>query len=537
MTEEFIFLCVFSSADYRRWTPQPPERVVKDSGYRPPTAPFVGTTGYTSDYQEKRAPVRQSMKPMQSVNTSDQPFVSDTSYKQDYPKKAIPPREMKERAAYVANKAPLDGLTSYTNDYIVKQAVKLPSCKPDNGHYRSDAPFHDVTTQRTDYQKWPMEKPYVHAAADYVKPDGKMEDMTTTHLDYTKKPLAPQPPAKPADRKVASGKFFSDTTQKMDYKRWSPIQNNRVKHSSGYCPPEAPFEGSSNYTADYIKHPGGMRQSLKPQENSKLSSAPFDDTTGYKTDYSKKQLPDREVKEKPQWMPNKVKFQGNTNYTDDFFAKQADRVQNFKPDTTPQRADVPFADATTQRADYQAWQPEKPYVHVREAYQPPEGNFDGTTTHKLTFTPKPLEPVKQVRPVSTKREPGRFVDHTTYKGDYIKKAVPPQRIQKKSDYAPPDAPFQGNSSYTDNYIKHAAALRTSLKPAENAVGSGAPFGGDTMYRTDYYKKELPPCPAAIIDTGRSKFLFADQDPSGHKWYQKMATPPVQSVQQHQMPVA
>lgn len=466
------------------------------------------------------------MKPAEGAKMSDQPFNDGTSYKIDYPKKPLPPRDMREKPVYKINKEPLDGLSSYMKEFIPKEGVKLPSCKPDNTQIRSDAPFHDETTQKLDYQKWPMEKPYVRVQNAYVKPMGDMEKETTTHLDYNKKPLEPHPPARPMERKAAPGKFFSDTTHNLDFKRWSPIQNNRVKKSSEYVAPDAPFEGKSNYNADYTKKAGGPRASMKPAEAAKMSDAPFDGTTAYNQDYIKKAMPARELKEKSQWMPNKMPFEGKTNYTDDFIPKKGEQLRNFKPDHVPQRADVPFEGHTTNKVDYKAWQPEKPYVHQREAYQPPQGEFLDTTTHNTDYTRKPIEPVKMVRPLVHKRDAGKFDGNTTYGGDFIKKSVSAQKVEKKSDYRPPSAPFQGSSNYNEHFIKQPAAMRMSLKPAETAIGSDAKFEGVTMYNTDYYKKAVPLCPAINLDTTTSKYIFQEQQSSGHKFYQKLATPPV-----------
>lgn len=67
---------------------------------------------------------------------------------------------------------------------------------------------------------------------------------------------------------------------------------------NSYNPPEAPFEGSPTYKADYHKHPFSMRQSLRPDEGDRGPHDPFDGRTGYRDDYIKHPLERKAPKER-----------------------------------------------------------------------------------------------------------------------------------------------------------------------------------------------------------------------------------------------
>jgi len=80
-----------------------------------------------------------------------------------------------------------------------------------------------------------------------------------------------------------------------DYREWEVQRRERVKADTSYRPSSAQFEGTSNYTTDYIPHPGAPRQSMKPNEAAKMSEQPFEDATDYRQSYVKYPLPPREV--------------------------------------------------------------------------------------------------------------------------------------------------------------------------------------------------------------------------------------------------
>ncbi len=512
--------------DYRRWTPQLNERKGPDVTYRPPSAPFQGNSNYTTDFQPKPLCPPRSLKPAEIAHDTG-PFDDTTGYKQEYIKHALPPKYQKERQKWERNTVPLDGLSSYAKEYVKKQADKTQSCKPENNPYQSTAPMDDDTTHRVDYKKWPHERPYVHQPDQWVKPEGNFDFGTTTGIDYPRKVGSPAKPRKPVERKGAPGKFEGLPTYKNDYRKWETEGPFRPQKDSGYVPPEAPFEGQSTQKRDFIGYKAPPRQSMKPTENAVGSDQPFDDTTGYKQEYIRHAMAPRPPKEQKTWAPNPAKMDGLTNYTKDFVPKQAGKMPSCKPDQGGYQSDAPFDDKTTQKVDYQKWPTERPFQYQPDVYRKPDGTFDFNTTHNIDFTKKPIVPVQMKRPEDRKGQPGKFYDGTTHKNDFRKwSGVERFKPKQDSGYVPPQAAFEGLPTYTSDYIGHKAPVRASMRPAENAVGTGAPFEGNTMYRTEYIPKEHEPCPAAILNTGRTKYVFSDQAPDGHKFYSKMPTPPI-----------
>ena len=496
-----------------------------EAPYRPPSAPFQGNSNYQTDYLRHQLAPPQSLRPAEKPINSG-PFDPTTGYKQEYVKHPIPAKYMKEKQAYERNTVPLDGLSNYMKDYVKKQAPMRPSCKPNQGAYSSGAPLDSDTTHRVDYQKWPAEKPYVHQQDAWVKPEGDFDFGTTTQKDYDLKHGSPAKALRPVERKGKAGKFEGIPTYKTDYRKWETDGPLRPERKSEYVAPEAPFEGQSTQKRDFIGYREAPRQSMRPTEKG-ITSGPFDDTTGYRVEYIKHPVTMRQPKERQQWNPNPAALDGLTNYLKDFTPKQAEKIQSFKPEGGAYSSDAPFHDDTTQRVDYKKWPATRPYAREQEVYCEPEGNFDFNTTHNVNYTPKPIAPTKAARPTSRKKEPGQFFDATTHKDDYRKWGrVEQLRPKQQADYVPPEAAFEGLPTYKSDYIGHMAPPRQSMRPAEKGVGSGAPFEGNTMYRTEYIPKEYEPCPAAILDTMKTKYAFREQDMTGHKWYEKTHTPPI-----------
>ena len=76
--------------------------------------------------------------------------------------------------------------------------------------------------------------------------------------------------------------------------------------------------------------------------------------------------------------------------------------------------------------------------------------------------------------------------------------------------------------------KHGEMSR-SLKPIDAGFSSGAPLDDVTEYRAEYPGKWVAPCPVPLIESGRGAgFEFAEQDATGHKWYNFVANEALQA---------
>ncbi|CAD5119661.1 DgyrCDS8255 [Dimorphilus gyrociliatus] len=505
--------------DYRKW-PMERNLPIMKSDYSPPDAKFEGLPTYKKDYVKYNEPPRQSMKPLDVAKGSDHPFDDRTGYRDHYIKHPLPEKEIKEKEMWKPNKAPLDGLSNYKKDYTEKFGGPTASCKPDASAFQSGAPLEDTTTHRNDFKKWDAERPYVHEPDQYRKPEGDIELYTTHKTDFTKKPLAKPKSMRPVDAKKVPGAFDDKTNYREDFKKWN-MEREKPVMKPDYSPPEAPFEGLPTYKKDYVKYNEPPRQSMKPLDVAKGSDHPFDDRTGYRDHYIKHPLPEKEIKHKEAWQPNKAPLDGLSNYKKDYTEKFGGPTASCKPDASAFQSGAPLEDTTTHRNDFKKWDAERPFVHEPDQYRKPEGDIELYTTHKTDFTKKPLAKPKSMRPVDAKKVPGAFDDKTNYREDFKKWNMEREKPVMKPDYSPPEAPFEGLPTYKKDYVKYNEAPRKSMRPSEGGIRSDAPFDDQTMYRTEYVKKQSDICPAAILDTTQSKYSYRDQDDIGHKWYEPL----------------
>lgn len=126
------------------------------------------------------------------------------------------------------------------------------------------------------------------------------------------------------------------------------------------------------------------------------------------------------------------------------------------------------------------------------------------------------------KPAERRPVTANFEDRTTNREDFKKWPLTERmKAAMKPDYTPPDAPFEGISTVKAHYTPKPLEVPKSFKPDYSQAVTG-PFDGNTMYRTDYVPKESEPCPAAVLDTSKSKYVTTNyQNEQGHKFYQPM----------------
>jgi len=140
--------------------------------------------------------------------------------------------------------------------------------------------------------------------------------------------------------------------------------------------------------------------------------------------------------------------------------------------------------------------------HPLQAKKPPADQdgpkdsvpFEGRSSYNVDYIPHPLEARDSAKPPKNVWEPGRTgvkTGKSTYASEYPWHAVKPP--DKTSKHAPPGkaVPFEGLSSYQQDYVKHPTRPRSAAgRPKPQAPTSG-PFEGCTTYTTDYKKFQVP----------------------------------------------
>jgi hypothetical protein len=293
-----------------------------------------------------------------------------------------------------------------------------------------------------------------------------------------------------------------------------------IKHDGSYVPSNEAFAGESTYLYDFKKHNQAPVKPIRPDQTA-MQSGLFDDRTGYREDYIKHHIPDKYNRPREEYMPNKIPLDSMTTNRRDFTAKDAEKIRSFKPEGTGYRSDAPFDDDTTHKNDFKKWDVQ-PLQGKRESeWRPALGEMDLSTNYNNEYTQKPVHRVQAIKPTDRKKIDARFDGNTTYHEDFRKwPGDKRDMIRADNQYQPSNVPFDGQSTYKGHYIPLQGGPAQSFKPDGLAFRSDAPFDGSTLYRSEYTHKEIEPCPAQLLDTNRSDFVYQTDDEKGHKYYHK-----------------
>ncbi|KAK3098785.1 hypothetical protein FSP39_023093 [Pinctada imbricata] len=371
-----------------------------------------------------------------------------------------------------------------------------------NADVMSGGQFHDSTTQRQDYIKHPLERPYHRVPDQYKKPMGEMEGVTSYKKDYTEKYAPPAQAIKHDGQRQVGGKFEGEPTYKSDYRKWD--MSGRMGPyiaQDAWQPPTQPFEGETTFKHDFRKHEAARRGMIRPDEAAKMSDAPFNDRTDYRDSYIKHPLEAKYVHPKEQYKGPSAPFEDITTFKRDYKGNPGEMTRSFKPDNQAFSSGKPLEDVTTNRNDFRRWPLERPYVHQQEQYKKPEGAFESATTHNMTYRELPLERVLARRPDSAnKARNAPFEGATSYNNDYKKWDMNGRgKPMMRDEYYPNTAPFEGLSTQKAHFIPHEIQKQKAFGPNRSAFQSNAKFEDSTMYRTDYTLKEMDICPALSIN--------------------------------------
>ncbi|KAL8613441.1 hypothetical protein ACOMHN_057160 [Nucella lapillus] len=414
-------------------------------------------------------------------------------------------------------------LTEYATTYHPHPIQLRGSFKPPARAVDSDAPIEDKTTHRVDYVKHPMERPYQHAPDHYKQPSGDHDMLTSYTKDYPEKHIDPAKAIKHDTGRQVQSKFEGEPTYTSDYRKWDLGKPKKYGPEAVWQPPKDAFEGQSTFQRDYRRYNERPRELIRPQNAAVNSDTPFDGTTGYRVNYVPHPLGARFVKEREKYKPTGVPIDDLTTFKRDYRGEPGEKTSSFKPEGQAVASDAPFEGSTTFNNDYRKWPMERPFHHLPDQYRKPDGDMDMNTTNRITYKQHPLQRHAAVKPAHGRvMDPGQFDGVTNYSCDYKPWEINRVHPVMKPDYHPNDAPFEGISTQKAHYIPHPCHPTHSFKPGHATIASG-PFDDGTMYRMEYTPKEVGPCPAAILETGRSTFRYVELDPRGHKLYRPIST--------------
>lgn len=121
-----------------------------------------------------------------------------------------------------------------------------------------------------------------------------------------------------------------------------------------------------------------------------------------------------------------------------------------------------------------------------ECYIAPSQPFEGESTFTRDFRKYNEPPRKSLRPnEATHMSNMPFDGNTGYRDDYIRHQLQPREQREKELYKGPAVPFEGLSTFARDYTKKQGEKTESCRPPPAAYQSSAPLDDLTTFKNDY----------------------------------------------------
>lgn len=418
-------------------------------------------TDYRSTFKGTLQRPRSSKRPASEVprtNIPKEPMFFDTNQRSDFRShgyiertKPIIPEEMYEPAT-----AKLDGITSYTQDFIPKQLqTEYRRMEPRPNYVPSNAKFENRTTNKEHFKKWVPTKqvpfgemPTFTGSILYPEMKEKMPETVTQNSfkgEYVKRPDA----IRLAEANIKmEGDMFMTTTNNDTFTRHEG--DNRVKittHSPTLKVGKnlGKFENQTQSRRDFPQYrdperaipaePAPCTIDLKFDNKRSLTTEQKDIFKGHDVLVNPMVKPIRT--DNAEYEPPTVKFETETSNKRDYVPKEMPKMamRPAQPEGQIQRrGDFKFDDRTMSKDFFQNWGPQvRPRYgdfHENRPYIPPQTKFDHDSITKTSFIPKKYVPIKDFKP-----EPkpvgseGEIDFRTVHRQTYVQPVVKPCRAQ------------------------------------------------------------------------------------------------------------
>ncbi|KAL4641556.1 stabilizer of axonemal microtubules 1 isoform X1 [Arapaima gigas] len=272
---------------------------------------------------------------------SPEPTCMTTEYREKFLPHDVRPVHIpkKLRDEHEAPKGKMANMTTFRADYVAHSVVHRP-LRVNRRHIPPEGSMTFSSTYAEDYQPHPVQQRKVARSAEYSPPSAEMQLQSlyrgtsnpnvrfsfAPQEEFQKWAIKRQEPLRPEpdNLKVHKGKFEATTTSREDY---SPKSVMFVRENFKPAPlvkESLPFDGMTNYRAQYVCHPG----------------------------YSGGSTP---VTQRAAYKPNSEPFAGVSTHRLDYRGLQGETAKPFRPTTAFEKNSSPFEGHTESSEKYRAW--------------------------------------------------------------------------------------------------------------------------------------------------------------------------------------
>ncbi|XP_041723916.1 stabilizer of axonemal microtubules 2-like isoform X2 [Coregonus clupeaformis] len=419
-------------------------------------------------------------------------------------------------------------VSEYQEKYPAYCTTVVRAAKKLNNEYQPlEGRISNMTTFKSDYVAHEVTQRPPKVTKVYEPPDGRMRHSSTYTRDYPTHPVQKHIVTKPEVYHPPTAKMVAQSLYKVlsllfpgEFRAWHNQKVQPYRTCDNLKLNDSKFEVTTTFQDDYCyKGPTEARESFKPAADTR-ETLPFDGATNYHTQYVPHPVQPTQPKGKAVYRPTSAPLNGVSTYRQDYRGLPAEPAKPFRAKVAWESSPAVFQGTSEFRDQYKVWPLQPKHQHQAEKYCPPEGTMVGLSTahadyvdHECQQRPQSARPPVEAW-VKEAREP--LQTRSTMKEDYRTwDVVPPPPMVYADELEKPKGAFANTTTFRSAYTPKTAQRATSFKPTQKLLSPKA-MDEESIYRSTYTPKEIPPCPAR--DGCPPGFEYSSMGAGGHRLY-------------------
>ena len=392
---------------------------------------------YTQQFRQySGATPRKAIKPPQRPLDHDSKMACETINRRDFTPHPVTPRATQPPPVYKKPEGTISSNTEYRMTFEGRSLTEpVVSFRPANSRREASDRFDHKSTQATDFITLPIpERENFAVKRAYEPPREPLETISTVRRDFvdfgpTRPPQSLKPPQTP---KISTDPFDVSSCYRDCFTPQAiPPRHQHTKEV--YKPSGDKFSGSSTYNRDFPGHTGRLpAPSMKPPQKKIVSETPFEGLTESRLSYRSWELPPRYYRPPTMYSPPTETFTKHSTFKSDY--PDYGRTEVRKPIHPPPRPradkEDSFRPVTTQRADFQPWDPSQVErsTPIRQTgnHEPSNEKFSSMSTCRDHYRGTPgvraLSTKPELKPVVASEE---MSSYTTYRDSFVSSGFAP----------------------------------------------------------------------------------------------------------------
>jgi hypothetical protein len=280
---------------------------------------------------KRNGEVRQPFKPKPTIDPSA-PFDGTSTTRDDYINhgRVVPPQAVRPTQTVVKS-GPFDATSTHARDFHQHPNAARRSFKPTDNSQRPGE-NRDFQTEAGQFGRTRGAPAQLCKPANGPSTIPESRDFRTeANASFDDKGFVAERAKRPDNQYVPSGAFDGTTTTGADFQVWPRQASKSYKPAQSAMHSDVPFDPTTNYSSEFVKRNGEVRQPFKPKSTID-PSAPFDGSSTTRDDYKNhgRVVPPQAVRP-AQTVVKSAPFDASSTHARDFHEHPSAARRSFKP--------------------------------------------------------------------------------------------------------------------------------------------------------------------------------------------------------------